>query len=298
MATFGDIIEEVLINLEGFSGDQEIFGTLSGNITNVAATLTVAGPAYADGSGFSTGLIEVGEELIYVQTFDRATGIATGCLRGWRGTTAVAAVSGVLLRNNPKFPRITVKRAINDTIQGLVPKITTVKRTTIAYKGGQVRYDLPSDAKGVLQVETSVPGASKTWAKNKRYAFDIFGSNTTPGAPAIDIWDGMPGRNIQVIYLGDPQPMVNLADDFATVTGLLDWARELVAYGACWRLASFIDSSKINTASAEQVMFSQQQPVGSAINLSKYFLAMYNTRLVEAQSRIQDLYPVNRHYIN
>ena len=295
MATFGDLVEEVLLNLEGFSGDQEIFGTLGANILATDTTFTVAGPIFADGSGFSSGLVEIGEEMVYVQTFTRATGVATGVLRGWRGTTAAAATAGTLLRNNPKFPRFAVKRAINDTVKGLAPKLYAIKKYSFVYKGGKVRYDMPVDAKDVLQVSTSVPGPSLTWRNNKRYSFDITGSNTVTTNPALDVWDGITSRTVNVIYLGDPQPMVNLTDDFVTTTGLYDWAREIISFGASWRLSSFIDSSKININTSEQI--ASNQPIGSATNLSKYFLGMYQSRLNEGQLRAQNLYPVSKHYI-
>lgn len=296
MATLEDMIQEVLLNLEGFSGDQELYGTLLNPITNSATTLTIASSAWPDGSGFTAGAIEVGEELIYAQSFDRATGIFTGCLRGWRGASAVAHITGELVRNNPRYPRVAIRRAINDTIQALHPRVPSIKTATINANGGTVRYALPTDVFNVMRVTVEVPGATKTWEDSKRWKF----VPTAPGASTntIDIWDAFPGRQVQVVYQAKPTDLVSLTDTLTTA-GFEEWLRDVIIYGACYRLAAFADAGRLTSTSVEQAAMNAAGagiPASAGQNLSKYFYGLYSARLSEAEARIQDAYPVSRHY--
>lgn len=301
MAQFEDLIQEVLLNLEGYAGDTDIYGTLHAAVGASDSTFRVDGAVYADGSGFSTGLLEVGDELIYTQQLDRTTGTFTGALRGWRGTTAAAHAANTLVRNNPRFPRAAVKRAINDTITSLHPNVPAIRTYEFTYKGAQVRYDLPEDVRNVIQVSYFPPGASKSWETCKRWNFDLTGGSTSVTGRALDVWDALPGRKVQVVYQAEPVALTNASDDFTT-SGLFDWARDLVIYGACYRLAAFIDSARTINNTAEQGMINAKGLYGSGAlssgqNLSKYFFNLYQQRLQDAVNRIQDMYPVARHYI-
>jgi hypothetical protein len=300
MATFEDIIQEVLLNLEGYTGDQDIYGTINTEINATANTIEVNGSVFPDGSGFTAGMIEVGEELVYAQEFDRTTATFTGCLRGWRGTTAATHPVGTLVRNNPRYPRNSVKRAINDAIANLHPTIPVYKTYEFQYKGGQARYDLPAGAIAVTRVRYSEPGATKTWAPVKRWTFIPAADTTSETGAAIDIYDALNGRTVQVLYEATPAALVNLGDTLETTAGVYSWARDIVIYGACYRLASFIDSPRAIANSADQQVISNSQtgvPYNSGQNLSRYFLGLYNARLQEAQNRLQDLYPAQRHFV-
>jgi hypothetical protein len=301
MTTFEDIIQEVYLNMEGFSGDQDIYGTLSANLTNSATTFTVLGATFPDGSGFTAGVIEVGEELIYVQQFDRTTGTFTGALRGWRGTTAVAHSAGTLVRNNPKFARLTVRRAVNDTVTNLHPRVPAIKTYEFTYSGGRVRYDIPADVARVMRVTFSAPGASKVWEPVNRWNFDAAAAaSDSTTQRSIEIYDALPGRKVQILYQGEPSKF-DLLTDTITDIGLYDWARDLVVLGTCYRLASFVDAGRISGTSVEQNAMAAAGALGGSgltagQNLSKYFFALYQTRLLEAEQRIQALYPAVRHY--
>jgi hypothetical protein len=296
MANLEDMIEEVLLNVEGYGGDQDIYGTLTANITDTATTFVLAGPAFPDGSGFSTGLMEIGEELVYVQEYNRSTSTATGVLRGWRGTTAKAHNAGTRVRNNPKYPIIATKRAINDTIKALYPRLFAVKAVELSVNGATKQYDIPADANSIIDVNVKVPGASELWLPSKRWSFNnIAGSNSTSGK-VINVFDGIPGYPVQVVYNAEPSTL-EIGDNFQQTTGLPDFTREIVVYGACWRLVSFMDAPRVTNMLAEQSILNERNPVGGAERLAKYFLGMYNQRLVEAEARMKMEYRPKKHYI-
>lgn len=293
-----DIMEEVMLNLESFIADQDVYGTLAANITNTATTFTLAGPAYPDGSGFDSGIIEIGTELVYVENFDRTTGIATGVLRGFRGTTAEAHTAGTGVRNSPRFPRIAVKRAINDAIAALHPRIMSVKKTEIVINASIKQYELPANTVEVLSVQHETHGPSKLWLPSKRWWFDFTGASNTTTGKAVSIIDGSAGNKAQVVYVADPTELT-YGDDFSTVTGLPAWARDIVVYGACWRLVSFLDTGRTSINTAEQSLlnspsYSSTATVGTTN--AKFFLAIYNQRLAEGEARQRREYPALIHW--
>ena len=352
MANLEDMIEEVLLNLEGYVGDQDIYGTITlptpsyskntttwnadtttvipegeyglntttggykrgdgvslwaaltyingwNATTGIDATATefiVAGPAFQTGSGFSTGLVEIAEELVYVQDIDSTTGLFTGVLRGFRGTTAATHAAGVRVRNNPRFPIIAVKRAINDTITSLYPKISAVKTTEITVKGYVAQYDLPSNTNGVISVFYKKPGAAKTWLPSNRWNFDTTGASNSSTGKCVNVYDAVAGYPVQVVYTVNPSTL-NIGENYTTVTGLPDYTRDVVILGACWRLASFIESARIANVTAEQSILNAQSPAGVSTNLAKYFLGMFTQRLQEAQERQKTEFLPQKHFL-
>jgi hypothetical protein len=352
MANLEDMIEEVLLNLEGYVGDQDIYGTIALptpelsqdetawnaddetiisdgqyglNTTNgqykrgdgfslwseltyvngwnsetgvdeTASEFIVAGPAFQTGSGFSTGIVEVGQELVYVQSIDSTTGLFSGVLRGFRGTTAVEHAAGVRVRNNPRFPIIAVTRAINDTITSLYPKVYAVKTTEITVKGYVAQYDMPANTNGIISVYYKKPGAAKVWLPSKRWNFDNTGASNSSTGKCVNIYDAVAGYPVQVVYTVNPSK-IQIGEDYSTVTGLPEYTRDVVVLGACWRLASFVESARIANDTAEQSIMNAQSPSGTPTNLAKYFLGMFTQRLQEAQERQKTEFLPQKHFL-
>ena len=294
-----DIIEEVMLNLEGYIADQDVYGTLTNAITDTQTTFTLSGASNPDGSGFSAGIVEIGTELVYIQNFDRLTGVASGVLRGFRGTTATAHAQYSGVRNNPRFPRIVVKRAINDVITNLHPRIMAVKKTELTISRAVKQYDLPADVIDVLSVQHETVGPSKLWIPSRQWRFDATGGSNGLTGKTIDIIDSAAKLRSQIVYAAQP-PALDYNDDYS-LTGLPDWARDIIVYGACWRLTSFMDTQRTVVNSADQALMNspsygitQAQGAGN----SKFFLAIYTQRLAEGEARQRLEYPAQKHYLS
>ena len=50
--------------------------------------------------------------------------------------------------------------------------------------------------------------------------------------------------------MAKPQTMTSGTDEFANVTGLPETCRDVIIYGAAYRLLSFVDPGRINLTSA------------------------------------------------
>lgn len=290
MATFEDMVEEALLNLEGYTADQSIYGTLTNAITDTDTTFLVNGAIVnTDNSGFSTGLIEIDEELINCRYINTTTGEFSQVLRGFRSSTSVSHDAGAVVRNNPKFPRVAIKRAINDTIRQLHPHIMAIKKTEITMVGGIIQYDLPEDANGVISVQIEELGASKRWVDLKTWRFDSTGASNSTTGKVIDIHGGFGGYKVQVVYTVLPAEL-ETGSSFGA-TNLPEWTRELVVMGACWRVASFVESANLIGGNSDRAT------VGQQTNLAKYFLGMYSQMLSEGESRQRLEFPVRRHFV-
>ena len=110
--------------------------------TLATTTSTIASPTILQlaGADLGKGTIEIGEELLWVDSFDRIANTATVSPygRGYLGTTPSTAAAGTRVIISPTFPRYVVKRAINDTIRALGSSIFAVKQTTFTYNAAAV----------------------------------------------------------------------------------------------------------------------------------------------------------------
>lgn len=297
MAIFNDLVEEILLNLEGFSGDQAVIGTLSADITSSASTMTLLGGPFSDGLNFSTGLVEVGEELVYAQLFNRTTGVYSGCLRGWRGSTAVAHVTGEIVRTNPTYPRLAVKKAINDTLKAV--DLFAVKTVDISGTATD-RYSLPADCDRVLHLSLSPIGyVNEAWTPITQWSVINDPAGTFEATKALDLpCYILSGQTIRVVYAAKPTPLSSLSDNFATVTGLPEWAREIIVYGAMWRLVSMPDLSRIGGLGVDQAVQAQTSPPGGGQSQAKYLLGMFQTLLAEGKVRQQNEWPAQKRWMS
>jgi hypothetical protein len=132
MATFNDIAERVLGQIQGYGAQQDTATWInqSGGITNSATSFVVN-----ETTQIGRGLLEVGEELMYVDRTDNLTKqvYLAPWGRGFRGTTAATAANQAKVTIAPNYPRFMVKQAINDTIQAVYPELYGVGTHTFSF---------------------------------------------------------------------------------------------------------------------------------------------------------------------
>ncbi len=291
MTTLDDLINEVHLNLLGWVLDQEQLTTLTADITSGATTAVVN-----DATQVSIGLVEMDEELVWISSVDPNTGTVSIVKRGMYGTTPAAHTTTALVRNAPRVPRHSIKRAINATVLSCYPDLFGVGTSTLSSSGVLVGYELPADVKEVLSIDYHEVGPSEWWSPVRRYEVNL-SANTDefPTGKAVNIFDPLvPGRVMQVEYRTVLNEMTNLSDDFS-VTGLQESARECVVYGACARLVGYTEPARMSDQSAEARFMDTQSP-GSALTTSRYFYQMHLQTKAEESRRLLDLYPTRPHF--
>jgi len=299
MATFGQLINEVQTNLQGYTLRQD-------RITNLANSggITATGLSIKIGSAdnLAKGIIQIDNELIWVNSFDRQTltlNVIPGFGRGYMGTTPSPHAENARVILTPTFPVNMISQAINDTINSLYPKLFQVSSTTFTFNAAQIAYPLPDDARDVLFISWQTPGPSKEWLPVNHWRLDrmanvsAFNTNKT-----VNLYEKIvPGRTVQVYYSTIPTNLTNSTDDFAEVTGLPESSRDVVTLGAAYRLLSYVDTGRINLSSAEADLADTKLPSTAGASASKYVFALYQQRLQEESTKLQDRFPIRIHYL-
>lgn len=289
MSTFDQLTDSTMMYLHGFTTVQDQSTYLTESVTADATTLKVA-----DTTALSRGLVEIGDELVFVDSVDSVSQNmqVPPFGRGFRGTTAASHASGVRVVSAPMFPRSMVKNAINEAIRAVYPDLFGVGSTTLTFTPAVSTYALPAGAYQVLSVSWQSIGPSKEWLPLRRYRLDMNADTTAfPSGVTISLYDSIvPGRSVRVVYAKQPTVLSAADDDFVTVSGLPASSEDVIRMGAAYRMVPFIDVAHLSGMSAEADFSQGSRPVGSASSIGKYLMQLYQVRLTEETRRLQSLY--------
>jgi hypothetical protein len=294
MSTFSQLVDQTLMHLHGYTTLQDLATYATADISASATTFSVN-----DVAAISRGVIEIDDELMWVDSVNTQTGVITipPYGRGFRGTVASEHSNGSRVVSSPLFPRKIVADAINDTIRSVYPSLFAFGETTITYSPAVVAYELPAGALDVLQISWQTTGPSKEWMPVRRMRVDKHASTSSfASGVTLNIYDQIvPGRPMRIVFTKQPTALSNPNDEFTTVTGLPASCEDLVRFGAAYRLVPFFDTPHLSGSTAEADFAAQQRGVGQSAQLSRYLLQMYQLRLSEETNRLQTVYP-NRSY--
>ena len=295
MSTFDQMTDQTMLYLYGFTTLQDQATYLTTNITATTKSLNVA-----DATAVSRGVVEIDDELIWIDSVDSSalTLSVPPYGRGYRGTTAVEHDLGSRVVSSPLFPRILVKQAINQTIQSVFPDLFGIGESTFTFNPAVTTYQLPAGALDVLQVTWQSIGPSREWMPIRRYRVDKHAATSAfSSGVSISLYDSIvPGRTVRVVYTKQPSELSATTDDFVTTTGLPASSEDVIRLGAAYRMVPFFDAPHLSGMSAEADFAANQRPVGGASQLGKYLLQVYQVRLAEEAKRLQSLYPARSHY--
>lgn len=295
MTTFNDIIDEVSLNLAGYTMRQDRTTHLTTAVNSSVITFPVNSV-----DNISKGLIEIDDELVWVDSFDKSSKslLIAPYGRGYLGTTAASHLVNSKVTIAPTFPRHSIKKAINDTIQSTAGTLFGIESTIFDYNPSVTTYALPYNAEDILAVSYEDIGPTKEWYPIRRYRVDrmadleSFNSNVT-----ITVYDLIPtSSRIKVTFVVDPEPFNHPSDDFEGTTNLPASTKDVIVLGACYRLLSFVDPGRLSYSSPEADLQSSRIQYGSGTNVAKYVYALFQQRLSEESSRLRDKYPVRVHY--
>jgi len=294
VSTFVNLIDETNLALTGYTNRQDQATYLLAPIGSTDTTFVVA-----DGTVLTRGLVEIDDELIWVDSFDRTTNTATipAYGRGFRDTTATTHDAGTRVTISPSFPRSVIRRNLNLAIDGVYPDLFGTFYTTFTWQAAVTTYVLPQEAVDVLGCSWQTIGPSKEWLPVRHYRIDRMANPTTWGSgKTISIREGIiPGRTVMVTYTKKPTTLTYDTDDF-TMTGLSESAREVIILGAAYRTAMYLDMGRVPAATAEADALQGNDPIGSAANVGRVLQQMYNQRLLVEVRRLQEQYPPRTHY--
>lgn len=297
MATLNDLVDETLQHLAGYSMRQDALTHLTSSATSTATAIAVA-----NAESVGKGVIEINDEMIWVDTFDRTTGVLNipPYGRGYLNSTASAHDSGDKVTINPTFPRHMIRKAINDTVNAVGASLFGVNTYTFTYSPAVTTYSLPDETDGILAVSFQAIGPTKEWVPVRGWRLDKMANpsalNSTKSITLLSAVD--PGVTVQVTYVFDPEPMESGSDDFSSTTGLPESCKDVIVLGAAYRLLSFVDPGRLTYITPEADVQGGRVQFGSGTNVARYVFALFQQRLQEETARLNAKYPVRVHYTN
>jgi hypothetical protein len=303
MPTLSSMIDEVLINLAGYTYQQDRATYITQDVAATAST--IASPIIlqlASTDNIGKGAIEIDEELFWLDSFDRVSNTATipPYGRGYLGTDIAAHTAGTKVTITPTFPRYVIKKAINDTIAAFGATIFAVKTTSFVFNAAQTTYAFNNlNIHNIMTIMWQDIGPSEEWFPIRRWSWDSLASTVAFGAGAQTVTIGdfvQPGRTVKVVYATDPEPFTSNSQDFATQTGLPNSARDVAILGASYRLLTYLDPARAAQVSPQADETDSKRPYGASQSATKQLYALYIQRLNEETARQQAQYPIRVHY--
>jgi hypothetical protein len=301
--TLTDIIDEVQLNLSGYTFNQDratYLRTAVSTTTSTSASPTILDLGSTENVG--KGVIEIEEELMWIDSFDRISNTATISPfgRGYLGTTATTHAADLKVTISPTFPRYVIKKAINDTIRATGSSIFAAKSTSFVFNAAQTTYEFNNlNIQNILTIMWQSVGPSEEWIPVRRWSWDSVASTAAFGANAQTITIGdyiTPGRTVKVIYATDPKAFESNGQDFVEQTGLPESCKDVITLGASYRLLTYLDPARAAQVSPQADETDTKRPYGSSQSATKQLYALYTQRLNEETQRQQTLYPIRVHY--
>ena len=304
--TLTNMIDEVSMNLSGYTLTQDRSTYLRTAVTTTTSSSTSPTTlSLGSTDNVGKGIVEIDEELLWIDTYDRVGNTATVAPygRGYLGTTAATHAADAKVTISPTFPRFTIKKAINDTINAIASSIFAAGTTTITSNAAVAAFRLPTtgttlDIRKILSIAYQTIGASKEWTPIRSYRFDGNANSTAfTSGQTVSIYDAIPsGRTIQIVYAKDPSPFTANTEEFPTQTGLPESCKDVIILGATYRLLTNLDPARASMVSPQADEIDSKRPYGSSQSLTKQVYALYSQRLTEEVKSQQDKYPIRVHY--
>jgi hypothetical protein len=297
------MVDEVLINLSGYTYQQDRSTYLTAAVTTLTSPSSsplILSLGSSDNVG--KGIIEIDDELMWVDSFDRVANTATIAPygRGYLGTTAATHAVDTKVTISPIFPRYSVKRAINDTISAVGGSLLSIKQTTFTFNAAVTTYEFENlNIENILTMMWQDIGPSKEWIRIRRWDFDPFADVAVwgSGSQTVTIGDYItPGRTVKVMYTTRPEQLVNSSDVYSTVTGLPDSSKDVIVLGAAYRLLAYLDPARASQISPQADEIDAKRAFGSANSAARQLYALYQQRLTEEVKAQQGQYPPRVHY--
>lgn len=295
MTTFAQTIDEVLSHLRGYVRDQELSTHLTSGINSTATSMAVN-----DATVLSRGRAEIGSELVWIDSVDRATNTATLAPygRGMDGSTAASHSTNDRVIYQPLFPRYNVAKAVNDTLRSVNGTLFAVGSTSFAANAAYTTYALPADVEDVYEVTWQIVGPTREWIGVRRWKLNKNPNTTTwPTGKTLDIFEDItPGRTINVSYRKDVGTMSSEADVYTTATGLPERTRDCIVLGATYRLLSSVDMGLIATRAIEANTMDSKVTPGAGQAAARFMFQLFQARLAEERAELLSQYPAQIHY--
>lgn len=289
--TLTDLVDEVTSYLQGFTAALPQVTSLSADLTSIATTVEVENIDVVQ-----QGILEIGDELVYVARTDPVAGTVTLLPkgRGWSGTPATSHEAGETVTWAPAFPRSVVARTINQQLRALWPGLFAVGYEQLTITEQKFGWEIPSEADVLLDVRwKDFDGEwrrAHQWEVERSVPVADFPSEVLLNIAGVPV-----GMDVQILYGTKPQELASSGSTFSSA-GLPLEARDLLLWGTLARLLPATDVSRLSVVAAPADGLEQSRPQGAGISIAKEFQKLYTDRLAELQMDLKKKYPSRIHW--
>lgn len=290
MPTINNIVDDTLSMLRGYVRNQEQVTYLSTDISSSVTSFNVG-----NGTRISPGRIEVGEEIMEVDSVDANTITLFPFGRGADGSTASAHSANARIVASPLFPRARVKQSVMDQVRQVANIVPGVATHEFTFDAGTYSFNLPSDVSQVLRVIAERPGLTNTWERVTRYKVEKQADPTDfAGANSIAVFDkAWPGKAVRVTYSKIAPASMASSTDITTDLGIQQSCRDVIALGATAHLLAPMDVASLDPSSIQALFVDEKRQPGSSVRLVAQLWALYRERLDEERQIFNRQNPIN-----
>lgn len=283
------LIDEILLDLRGFSLDMPSQTWLTAEVSEVATHLPVEEP----GRVFR-GLAEIGDELVNVASSDDSGLNLFPNGRGYHGTDPEAHPVNTIVTFAPRFPRHTIFQTLNQILLGTFPQLWAMGTVEFPADGVRNTYALPAEAQDVQKVSWRPVSPTGEWEVVSRWRFNPNAATEYPTGKTIELPGIQAGRTIQVRYTKKPNPLVKTGD--FTDSGYEPTAWPAIKYGTLADLVARLTMGKLEADTAQAGEYNRvgRRPV--AVEISRDYYARFQQFLNEERRRLFEKYPTRAHY--
>jgi len=289
MTTVSQLIDQCSGMLHSYTGTVEATTFLTASLDASSIGIQVGHP-----QRLLQGIIEVGDELMWVsdQGSTSVTLFPTG--RGVMNTTPAAHAINTRVTNDPLIPRQRIFEELQATVRQL-HDLYQVKTTEITSSPVQTTYEVPAGVDKILKVQYEVIGASKEWLSVNGYHLDQ-NADTATGKALVIHQCIQSGRRVQITYAATLPVPAATTDDLETL-GVPGELHDILRYGACWRTIQMMAPARMNLRTVEAQVDAQGVTPDSITNVAKQFFQMFALRRDEERKNLLDKYPMRKHYV-
>lgn len=283
MPRLSDLINEIASTLTGFTTDQPMRGTLTSDLATGDLEFTVDFPASEQQP---VGLVEIGSEIVQVESFDVASSKARipAWGRGQMGTVAIPHDAGEMVTVAPRFPRAVIARRINEAVGSICPPlfgVADIPEFRVEWR--TYLYALPANTFRVLRLEYRFSEV-EDWRKLGQYDIRAHSNELH-----------LPDKYVRAYVRGQvavtPPLLLAESDDYAQTTGLFESTTDIVTNAVIARLVLAGDLARTATGSVETSVRNKDIPAGAGAAIARFHMQLNQDRLAAERQRLSQMYP-------
>lgn len=285
--TLDELVTEIIHTAQGYSIAPDRIVALSSSLDDAALSFTVTGIV-------SPGLVEIGDELIYVTSVDEGTGTCTVHPRGrgWQGSTAASHAVGDVVVDGPALPRHRTAAAINDVISSMFPSLYAVGVTEAVTDG--LFVEVPADAEFVLDVRRY--GVDGEWHRVRAWEAEMASASAATTGKAVRLPTVGVGHDVRVVYAVRPEQLTT-GDATWSTTGLSLAVKDIVVTGVLSRFAQVLDVGRLTDRFITSRGDTQQPQLTTGFQMARALKADYQAALDREAHALRTLYPARSHFV-